>query len=69
MLSMAVLQRQAFFCMITFGVEIVIYRNARTQWSERVQVPLGTGVEGPPCDEYSWRKYGQKNILGTTFPR
>ena len=40
-----------------------------TQWSEQVQVPFGPGVEGPVGDEYSWRKYGQKNILGATFPR
>lgn len=56
--------------MIGFDMETVIFRKARTQWSEQVQVPLGTGVEeGPLGDEYSWRKYGQKNILGATFPR
>ncbi|KAK1376150.1 WRKY domain-containing protein [Heracleum sosnowskyi] len=44
-------------------------RKTMTQWSEQVQVPLGTGVEGPLGDESSWRKYGQKNIFGATFPR
>ncbi|KAL1828633.1 hypothetical protein ACET3Z_007045 [Daucus carota] len=44
-------------------------RKAMTQWSEQVQVPFGPGIEGPVGDEYSWRKYGQKNILGATFPR
>lgn len=27
------------------------------------------GEEVPPEDGYSWRKYGQKNILGEKFPR
>lgn len=44
-------------------------RKALPQWSEQIQVPLGTGVEGPLADGYSWRKYGQKDILGATFPR
>lgn len=39
-------------------------RKALPQWSEQVQVP-----EGPLADGYSWRKYGQKDILGATFPR
>jgi len=29
----------------------------------------GTGLEGPLDDGYSWRKYGQKDILGANFPR
>ncbi|XP_074329884.1 uncharacterized protein LOC141667344 [Apium graveolens] len=44
-------------------------RKALPQWSEQVQVPLGAGAEGPLGDGYSWRKYGQKDILGATFPR
>lgn len=44
-------------------------RKAVPQWSEQVQVPLGTGAEGPLADGYSWRKYGQKDILGANFPR
>lgn len=47
----------------------VIHRKALPQWSEQVQVPLGAGAEGPLADGYSWRKYGQKDILGAIFPR
>ncbi|KAH9308811.1 hypothetical protein KI387_036722, partial [Taxus chinensis] len=28
-----------------------------------------TGPDGPPDDGYSWRKYGQKDILGSQHPR
>lgn len=27
------------------------------------------GREGPPDDGYSWRKYGQKDILVAKYPR
>ncbi|KAK1265389.1 WRKY transcription factor 55 [Acorus gramineus] len=38
---------------------------------ERVPAPpLRTGgMEIPPDDGYTWRKYGQKDILGSRFPR
>lgn len=42
------------------------------KWSEQVKVSSGTGgtmVEGPLSDGYSWRKYGQKDILGANHPR
>lgn len=29
----------------------------------------GGVIEGTPDDGYSWRKYGQKDILGAKFPR
>ncbi|KAK8488362.1 hypothetical protein V6N13_028073 [Hibiscus sabdariffa] len=39
-------------------------------WSERVRVCCsGTSLEGPLDDGYCWRKYGQKDILGSNFPR
>ncbi|KAL9251622.1 putative WRKY transcription factor 53 [Drosera capensis] len=46
-------------------------RKAMTQWSERVRVEPGTMSthEGALGDGYSWRKYGQKDILGSKFPR
>ncbi|WOG90531.1 hypothetical protein DCAR_0209775 [Daucus carota subsp. sativus] len=44
-------------------------RKALPQWSEQVEVPLGTGAQVPLADGHSWRKYGQKDILGATFPR
>ena len=30
---------------------------------------LGPGPEGPLDDGFSWRKYGQKDILGAKYPR
>lgn len=39
------------------------------KWSEQVKVCSGSMVEGPLSDGYSWRKYGQKDILGANHPR
>lgn len=44
-------------------------RKVVPRWTEQVKVCLGTGPEGPLEDGYSWRKYGQKDILGATHPR
>nr|ALS20400.1 WRKY6 [Panax ginseng] len=44
-------------------------RKALPRWSEQVQVSSEKGLEGPTRDGYSWRKYGQKDILGARFPR
>nr|QCV57303.1 WRKY transcription factor [Fagopyrum tataricum] len=45
----------------------------RKTWPKRVEtVKVSTqegGAEGNVNDGYSWRKYGQKTILGATFPR
>lgn len=39
------------------------------QWSKQVRVH-GTELESFNHDDgYSWRKYGQKNILGAIHPR
>lgn len=38
-------------------------------WTEQVKVGTDKGLEGPPEDGYSWRKYGQKDILGAKYPR
>lgn len=38
-------------------------------WTEQVKVGTVSGFEGPPEDGYSWRKYGQKDILGAKYPR
>ncbi|KAM7276924.1 hypothetical protein ACFE04_018790 [Oxalis oulophora] len=48
-----------------------LYKKRRTmpRWTEHVQVCIGSGLEGSLDDGYSWRKYGQKDILGTNFPR
>lgn len=44
-------------------------RKILPKWSEEVRVCSGTGLEGPLEDGYNWRKYGQKDILGASFPR
>ncbi|KAF8032475.1 hypothetical protein BT93_D1400 [Corymbia citriodora subsp. variegata] len=42
-------------------------RNEGDAYKKRVN--SDTGLEGQPEDGYSWRKYGQKDILGASFPR
>ncbi|KAK9103831.1 hypothetical protein Sjap_021085 [Stephania japonica] len=44
-------------------------RKTLPRWTEHVRVCSGTGLEGPLEDGYSWRKYGQKDILGAKYPR
>uniref|UniRef100_A0A2P2IU22 WRKY domain-containing protein n=1 Tax=Rhizophora mucronata TaxID=61149 RepID=A0A2P2IU22_RHIMU len=44
-------------------------RKAQQQQTELVRLISGAGREGPFDDGYIWRKYGQKDILGTKFPR
>ncbi|KAK3026579.1 hypothetical protein RJ639_041599 [Escallonia herrerae] len=49
-----------------------VFKKRKTtlpRWSEQVHICSGTGSEVPPGDGYSWRKYGQKDILGCNFPR
>ncbi|KAL5813167.1 hypothetical protein ACOSQ3_028117 [Xanthoceras sorbifolium] len=44
-------------------------RKATPRWTDRVRLSPGTGLEGTLDDGFSWRKYGQKDILGATYPR
>ncbi|KAG9143161.1 hypothetical protein Leryth_021363 [Lithospermum erythrorhizon] len=44
-------------------------RKAMPTWTEQVRINPHTGLEGPGEDGYSWRKYGQKDILGAKYPR
>lgn len=44
-------------------------RKLQTSWTEQVKVNSDNGLEGPGDDGYSWRKYGQKDILGAKHPR
>ncbi|KAH1085613.1 hypothetical protein AAZX31_07G055700 [Glycine max] len=44
-------------------------RKTMSKLTEQVKVRLGTAHEGSLDDGYSWRKYGQKDILGAKFPR
>nr|QGQ64030.1 WRKY transcription factor 7 [Santalum album] len=49
--------------------EVFKKRKTQPQWTEHVQICGGGGFEGPLDDGFSWRKYGQKEILGANFPR
>lgn len=44
-------------------------RRSMPRWTKQITVSPGMGVEGTLDDGYSWRKYGQKEILGAKFPR
>ncbi|XP_059642829.1 probable WRKY transcription factor 53 [Cornus florida] len=44
-------------------------RKGMPTWSEQVRICSENGLEGPNDDGYSWRKYGQKDILGANYPR
>ncbi|XP_016496488.1 putative WRKY transcription factor 53 [Nicotiana tabacum] len=44
-------------------------RKQLPTWTEQVRVSAENGFEGPTDDGYSWRKYGQKDILGAKYPR
>ncbi|XWS61287.1 hypothetical protein CRYUN_Cryun07bG0113400 [Craigia yunnanensis] len=44
-------------------------RKTLPRWTQQVRVTPGTSLEGPLDDGFSWRKYGQKDILGAKYPR
>ena len=44
-------------------------RKVMAKWSELVKVPSVSAIGALPDDGFSWRKYGQKDILGSKFPR
>ncbi|KAI3691842.1 hypothetical protein L6452_31644 [Arctium lappa] len=44
-------------------------RKAMPTWRNQVRISTDNGLEGNTDDGYSWRKYGQKDILGAKFPR
>ncbi|RWW06675.1 hypothetical protein BHE74_00049734 [Ensete ventricosum] len=46
-------------------------RKTLPKWTSEVRVSSAAGgvFEGPVDDGYSWRKYGQKDILGSKHPR
>ncbi|KAL0924020.1 hypothetical protein M5K25_004821 [Dendrobium thyrsiflorum] len=44
-------------------------RKTLPRWSRQVRACSNSAMEGPLDDGYSWRKYGQKDILGAKFPR
>ncbi|CAL0319489.1 unnamed protein product [Lupinus luteus] len=48
---------------------VSIKREILPIWTKTIRVNPGKGVEGPLDDGHSWRKYGQKDILGAVYPR
>ncbi|KAJ0251092.1 WRKY domain-containing protein [Hirschfeldia incana] len=44
-------------------------RKMLPKWTEQVRISPESGLEGPHGDVFSWRKYGQKDILGAKYPR
>ncbi|KAG5228261.1 WRKY transcription factor [Salix suchowensis] len=44
-------------------------RKTTPRCADQVRVSTENGLEGQYDDGYSWRKYGQKDILGTKYPR
>ncbi|KAK8702445.1 hypothetical protein V6N13_020800 [Hibiscus sabdariffa] len=44
-------------------------RKTSSGWTEQVRVCSGASLDNPFNDGYCWRKYGQKAILGSNFPR
>nr|AYU71100.1 transcription factor WRKY46 [Lilium regale] len=44
-------------------------RKTLPKWTNQVMAGTGERPEGPAEDGYSWRKYGQKEILGAKHPR
>ncbi|KAG7557395.1 WRKY domain [Arabidopsis suecica] len=44
-------------------------RKMLPKWTEQIRISPERGLEGPHDGVFSWRKYGQKDILGAKYPR
>nr|AIY62479.1 WRKY90 [Gossypium aridum] len=44
-------------------------RKTSSGWTEQLRACSGTSLDNPVDDGFCWRKYGQKAILGSNFPR
>jgi hypothetical protein len=44
-------------------------RKLTPSWTSQVKIGADGGLEGTHDDGYSWRKYGQKDILAAKYPR
>ncbi|KAB2001110.1 hypothetical protein ES319_D12G277900v1 [Gossypium barbadense] len=49
--------------------DATVQRKSLARWTQQVRVRPGTATEGNLDDGFSWRKYGQKDILGAKYPR
>ncbi|KAJ4900453.1 putative WRKY transcription factor 30 [Raphanus sativus] len=44
-------------------------KKSMPRWTEKVRITPGVEIDRMLDDGFSWRKYGQKDILGAKFPR
>ncbi|TXG71121.1 hypothetical protein EZV62_006056 [Acer yangbiense] len=47
---------------------VLLLTKATKRWTNQVRINPATGLEGTLDDGFSWRKYGQKDILGAKHP-
>ncbi|XP_076950613.1 putative WRKY transcription factor 53 [Bidens hawaiensis] len=52
-----------------FNQPFSLKRKVSTTWEDQVITRSDNGLDGDINDGFSWRKYGQKDIQGATFPR
>ncbi|KAI9098009.1 hypothetical protein K1719_025780 [Acacia pycnantha] len=45
------------------------HQSTSARWTKQIRISPGMAVESLLDDGFSWRKYGQKDILGAKFPR
>ena len=57
------------WCANILNGKINLCRKAASTWTKQVQVNSDASPESPQADGYSWRKYGQKDILKAKNPR